>query len=479
MKTAIIIAAEEWRYWYRTKLGAVVALLAFMLICISVLATLTQQSQERDTREMLQLKAEETFRDQPARHPHRMVHYGHYVFRAPTPLAALDPGVDPYTGTVMFLEGHRQNSATFSPSYDGAKAGAFARLTPALAYQLLVPLILIVMGFGVVAREREATTDRQLVTSGISPVSIWLGKTLALGSAAVLMLLPLLIGIALSGSAWEGSFGFFTLYALYLVAWVLIITAISTWSQRTSVALLILLSVWIVLCVLLPRLIASAANVAVPTASQIETDMDVLMALRAVGDGHNANDPAFNKLRANLLEQYGVKRVEDLPVNFRGVVAQAAEADLTKILNEYAEKRMNNQITQNELVNSFAFVSPFLALQSGSMIAAGTDGRTHHRFLREAEAIRFQFVQGLNKAHEKKTTYADDINRSRDKNAERRTRVGTENWRVLKDFRFVADPAMQRLERLAGSITVIVLWILIFAGIGVLGARRLPEVDHG
>jgi len=479
MRSVITIAAQEWRYWARTKLASAIALLALILICVSLLATFSQVTTEKNTRETLQIKAENTFRDQPARHPHRMVHYGHYVFRTPTELAALDPGVDPFTGTVVFLEGHRQNSATFSPSYDGAQAGPFSRLSPALAYQLLVPLVLIVMGFGLVSREREAATDRQLVSSGISPASIWLGKTLALSGVAFLLLLPMLGGAMLTDSEWRISLSFLMLYSLYLLAWVCIISAVSTWSHRSSVSLLILLSLWLVLCTLLPRLVASTASALVPTASQIETDMEVIMALRAVGDGHNANDPAFNRLKANLLEQYGVEKVEDLPINFRGVVAQSAEADLTRILNKYAEKRMAIQFKQTQFAKSFEFLSPFITLQNASMIAAGTDGKTHHRFLREAEAVRFEFVQGLNKAHEQKMTYADDINRSSDTNAERRTRVHPENWRVLKDFRFEADPPEIRLKRLTSSISIMFAWIFLFALIGFLGAKHLPEVNHG
>ena len=373
MSTSTTIAFEEWRYWSRTKLGAVAALLALILVCISVFASLSQQAQEKNTRESLQLKAEETFRSQPDRHPHRMVHYGHYVFRTPTALAALDPGVDPYTGTVMFLEGHRQNTAAFSPSYDGAQAGPFSRLTPALAYQLLVPLVLIVMGFGVVAREREAATDRQLVTSGISPVSIWLGKTIALLGVAILMLIPLLIGVLISDSVASLGLGFFTLYASYLITWVLIITAISTWSRSTSVSLLVLLSIWTALCVLSPRLVASTASLSVPLQSQIETDMDVLIAKRHMGNSHNANDPAFEKLKADLLEKYQVEQIEDLPINFRGAVSRIGEADSSVILNEHAEKRMANQVSQTDFIKSFEFISPFLILQSASMIVAGTD----------------------------------------------------------------------------------------------------------
>ena len=59
--------------------------------------------------------------------------------------------------------------------------------------------------------------------------------------------------------------------------------------------------------------------------------------LREVGDGHNAGAPQFMQLRANLLVQYDVERVEDLPVNFRGVVSEVAEADVTEVMNRFAE----------------------------------------------------------------------------------------------------------------------------------------------
>ena len=479
MRSAFSIAVQEWRYWSRTKLSGAVSIIALVLICVSVFATSSQVSKERDTRESLQIEAQETFRDQPARHPHRMVHYGHYVFRTPTPLAALDPGVEPYTGTVMFLEGHRQNSATFSPTYDGAQAGPFSRLSPALVYQLLAPLILIVMGFGMVSREREASTDRVLVASGISPISMWLGKTTALLGVALLLLIPLILGAFFARAGFTVTLAFIALYLLYFVAWVLVITAVSSWSQRSSVSLLILLSTWLVLCALLPRVIVSASNAVIPNNSQIESDMDVVFALRSVGDGHNANDPAFNRLRANLFEEYGVSEVEDLPVNFRGMVAQTSEAKMTKILNEYAEKRMANHRKQTQFVKSFEFLSPFVALQSASMIMAGSDGNTHQRFLREAEALRFEFVQGLNNAHAHQMSYEDDINRSRDSEANQRARINADNWRVLNDFHFHADPAPVRLERVSSSIGIVGIWILVFAIAGFLGARRLPELDHG
>ena len=112
------------------------------------------------------------------------------------------------------------------------------------------------------------------------------------------------------------------------------------------------------------------------------------------------------------------------------------------------------------------------------MMTAGTDNQTHHRFLREAEAIRFQFVQDLNQVHSEKMAYSDDINRSSDSDAERRTRIDPENWRILKDFEFHAAPATQRLAQLAPSLLVISLWVIVAGSIGWLGARRLVEVNR-
>ena len=145
MQTVLLIAQEEWRYWLRSRLGVFAGGVLLLIVLASLFSTIAQVETERSTRENFQLSAEETFREQPPRHPHRMVHYGHYVFRSPAPLAIIDPGVDVHTGTIMFLEGHRQNSAVFSPGYAAAQAGPFSELTPAFAYQILVPLLLLII----------------------------------------------------------------------------------------------------------------------------------------------------------------------------------------------------------------------------------------------------------------------------------------------------------------------------------------------
>jgi ABC-2 type transport system permease protein len=223
----------------------------------------------------------------------------------------------------------------------------------------------------------------------------------------------------------------------------------------------------------IPRIGVTSASVTLPTEGKILTDMRMNDDLRKLGDGHNAADPAFAKLRANLLAQYNVSRVEDLPVNFRGVVASKSETDLTETLNAYAEKRMQWERAQAAHLSAYGWLSPYLAISIASRALAGTDLETHHRFLREAEMVRYDFVQGLNKVHIEKLSYVNDINRNNGEEGWKRARVDATNWQVLNDFRFKPDSAIDRVSRSAPKLTSLLLWFLALVGIGLLAARRL------
>ncbi len=482
MQSVLIIAKEEWRYWRRSRLGVLAGLALLLLVIASTISTVVQVESERALRENFQTSAEDTFKEQPDRHPHRMVHYGHYVFRAPAPLAIIDPGVDVHTGTIMFLEGHRQNSAVFSPQYAAAQAGPFAQLTPAFAYQILVPLLLIIIGFATISREREGKTDYLLVTSTVSPIELWLGKTLALSTVALVALIPLGIALILAVLQGEGVgivVVFLLGYVLYLVCWSSLITAVSAWTRRSALSLSLLLASWILLCVIMPRLAGTVANTALPLDGKIVKDMEVTRALREEGDGHNANDPAFQQLRAQILAQYNVEHIEDLPVNFRGIVASNSEATLTDILNEFADERMAQELAQSNLVRWMSPLSPALAAKAFSVQLASTDLKQHHRFLRDAEALRFDFVQKLNELHVHELSYADDIRRSEGEEGNKRARVSAENWRLLATFPWQPNATSDRLLESLPQLLILFFWWMGATFFGVSGTKRLFREKNG
>ena len=428
------IAKDEWRYWFRSRLSLSAIIAASLLLVASLVNTAQQVQTESATREGFQQEAVKTFESQPARHPHRMIHYGHYIFRTPTPLSVIDLGVDASAGTVMFLEGHRQNSTVFPPNYSNAYAGQLADLSPAFAYQMLVPLLLIILGYASISRERELGTEIVLYSIAVTPMRLWLGKTLALGASAVITLTPLVVGLSFAVSegepVWTAAYMFLG-YATYLLTWVFIITATSAFCERSASAFTTLLGIWIVLCVISAPLASSIAETGKSYEGKVASDIAVQQALRGTGDGHNEADIAFNQLRAELLRQYEVKSVENLPFNIRGIISLNAEETQTKILNRFSDQRMQQAKAQTQVIYWLGLLSPTLALKNFSVNIAGTSLSEYQRFQRQAERVRFDFVQKLNTMHAEQLTYDDDIKRSIDPLSEQRTRIDSHHWKIL------------------------------------------------
>lgn len=462
MLEIFIVAKDEWRYWLRSKIAISVLTVGLILTLSSVIVTSVNMMELSHTRQESQNTAQDTFVDQPDRHPHRMVHYGHYAFRSPSPLSVLDPGVDAYTGNSIFLEGHRQNSAMFADQRQGTALTQLGSLSPAFVIQVLAPLLLILIGYSCISREKESQTLTYILAQGTSGWHLTMGKGLALMSIVGLILLPLLISAITTfyqGESATAIFSFLLGYALYLSVWVLLILIFSSVLSKNSESFMALVFIWILFCIVMPRVASTTAATTIDSPGKLETDFTVIEEIRKLGDGHNAADPAFEKLKKSLLVKYNVGSIEQLPINFRGIVAEKSEADLTAVLNRFAEQRMSSELLQTNISRNFGWLSPMMAVRSLSMMVAGTSIETHHRFLREAESLRFDFVQGLNKLHAQQLNYQDDINRNKDEQATQKARISAENWQVMQDFNFIVDDPTVRLQRSTPAFLQLFLWI--------------------
>jgi ABC-2 type transport system permease protein len=136
---------------------------------------------------------------------------------------------------------------------------------------------------------------------------------------------------------------------------------------------------------------------------------------------------------------------------------------------------MAAETRQAERLSAHGWFTPMLALADASRAVAGTDLRHHHRFLQEAEALRYAFVQGLNRVHSEQLAYADDIRRSSDAEAERRTRVAASNWQLLERFRFEPDAASARIAQARPQALMLLLWCGgLVAALAWVGGRLRP-----
>lgn len=447
------IAREELRWLWRNGLTRAAALLMLALLLTATLAAFEQRDAQEAARARAQATSDQAFLDQPERHPHRVVHYGQFALRPLGPLAFFDFGVDAYSGRLLYLEGHRQNSANFGDARQSSLLLRFGQLSPAFVLQLLAPLLIVFMAHAAIARERSAGSLRALRVQGLSVGQIVLGKLLAHSGVALALAAPALLALILIGAA-HAAFGasvlLAVLYALYLLGWVLLTLLASLLAPRPREALLAGLSLWALLCVALPRLGADTITAATPLPTRVATDIGVQKALAAIGDSHNPDDPHFSAFRQAVLQRYGVDRIEDLPVNYSGIVMQEGERLTSELFEQEAEAVQQLERAQSAQLAMLGWVSPLLALRPASMRLAGSDPDTHRAFLAQAEAHRYAFVQALNVLH------AERIHRVNDRDQ----KLSREDWRALPRFEFVA-PVRGLDSALLMALSALGLWLLL------------------
>lgn len=477
MSVTRLVARDEVRLMLRNRVAVIAFALLVLLTLVAVLSAWSHQRANADLRARHQHKAQHAFDAQPDRHPHRVVHYGHFIFRPLGPLAAFDPGVDAFTGSSMFLEGHRQNTANFGDVRQSSLLVRFGQLTPAFVLQVVAPLLLIFLGYGALARETERGTIRVLMLQGASRGQVVRGKLLALGTVALLAGLPAMIGllaIASQPGALALPIAVIALsYAAYLALWVVLIVLVSALVRRSRDALLALVTLWAVAVVLLPRVAPDVASAAVPLPNRLQTDVAIARDLRRMGDSHNPNDPHFADFKRSILAKYGVTRIEDLPLNYKGLLGMEGERLTSELFDQHARQSHRAQERQNALVAAVGMLSPAIALRSLSMAAAGTDFAGHRRFLEQAEAYRYTLVQRLNRMQAEAVSYGDDT--ATDADADRRKRVSASNWGRMADFAYRAPSGATLAAGPLPGLAIVLGWLAIAAALLAWATRKLGE----
>ena len=475
MSAAMRIAREEWRLLRRNRVAVIGLALLLVLAVVATFTALDSRRTAVEERAAHQTQVDREFEAQPDRHPHRMVHYGHFVFRPLNLLAAFDPGIDAYTGHTLFLEGHRQNSANFGDVRQSSLLLRFGQLTPAFVLQVLAPLLLVFVGHATLAREREAGTLRVLLAQGVTPGQIALGKAFALSGTALLMLVPAFVALGRIGIEAPGlavsALALAAGYAVWLLVWALGIVAASAFFKRGRDALLTLLAAWAIGVVFLPRVAAEIAAAADALPTRFETDIAVARDLAALGDSHNPDDPYFAEFRKKTLKAHGVSRIEDLPVNYKGLVGMEGERLTAGLFARYADEAFERQHAQLRRVDDFALLSPVIALRRLSMAASGTDQHSYRHFVESAERHRYRLVQDLNRMQAEKLSFAGDRS-SRD------NRIGRAHWHGVADFHHEPLAPSRLLRNAAPAALVLLAWLAALAGLLALAVRHLGRATQ-
>ncbi|MGO1541965.1 MAG: DUF3526 domain-containing protein [Luteimonas sp.] len=402
MSGARIVAAQTLRLWWREGRLPVVLVLMLALGALSATLSIQRAAGAKHDRLAAEAVEQETFANQGARNPHSVAHFSRFAFRPLAPTAALDPGIGPYAGVAIWLEAHRQDPANLRAAEDRVELGRFADLSPAWLLQVLAPLLVVALAFDALAGERERGTLPLLLGGGVGARTLLAGNALAL---ALVFGLPLLaLALAQLAAGWAHApagelllrivawtFG----HALYLGAWIALVLAASTWATRARGALVALLAAWTLATLIAPRLAIGAAEVIAPTPAVDAFYAAITRDLREGMDGHNPTDARREAFERRVLDEYGVERIEDLPVSFAGLALQESERYSHLVFDRHFGVLTGAYRAQERWRLLGAIAGPLPALQQVSMSAAGTDVAHHVDFMAQAEAQRREIVRAL------------------------------------------------------------------------------------
>lgn len=378
---------------FKWMLGIVVA-----LSVVAIYISHVHWQEKNLQRELAQEDARSLWLAQGATNPHNAAHYGTYAFKPQFPLSLIDPGVEKFTGVSIFLEAHSRNEADNVAAADQTGLSRFGDLTPDFILLFIVPLMIIALGHQSVTKEKEQGTLRIIKTQGISNQQLILGKWL--GNYAPVAILTTIIFILAALFIRQIDWKFVaTMWLVYLAYFAIvnsITLVISSFLNNSGISLVILLAIWIVSCLAVPKTASSFTNEKHPYPTRQEFDAAVAEDKKKGLDGHDPWSEASKKLEQETLQAYEVSKLEDLPFNFDAFRMQKGEEHEAAIYFKHNEKLKEVHQKQTQVYRSLAFLSPFLPTRFLSMSLASTDYSTHWNFADAAEKHRVEMQRVLN-----------------------------------------------------------------------------------
>jgi len=423
--------------------------------------------------EKAQAESRESWENQGSRNPHSAAHFGVYAYKPKMPLSLVDSGLDTYTGTNIWVEAHYQNPARGRPIEDATALQRFGELTAAVVLQLLLPLVIIFLLFDAFAGERVSGTLRQVMSVGVSRRSLVFGKALGLLAALLLLLIPaVVVGVAAVAFATSNSLLVESLprflllcisYLLYFGAFIGVGLAVSAWAGSTRTSLIVLIGFWIFACLLLPRAANDVAERLHATPASAEFWARVDKDMKEGIDGHDPANKKTKELEQQLLAQFKVEKVEDLPINFNGISLNAGEEYAAKVFDKHYSALWQTYYGQESVHKGSGILSPFLPIRSVSMALAGTDLSHNEHFTGAVEQYRREFNRFLNLYFAENSTTKDGYKYAANRDL----------WDRSPEFAYSAPDTNWVVSRQLFSFALLLAWCFGGFGLAIYAASRM------
>ena len=310
----------------------------------------------------------------------------HRIFLPPQPLASLVSGISNDIGRTIEVEGRGELKAHDSRFNDEPIYAVFRFLDLQFLFGIVLSLFAILLGYDAVCGEKERGTLRLSFANPVPRATYIAGKLIgAFVALAVPLILAFLVGalilpmlsVPLAGTDWIKLILIILTGLLYFGVFLTLSIFISALTHRTSSSFLLLLVIWVVSVLIVPRasVLLAGRAVDVPSVDEIQAQKSRFNSQLWQEDKKKMSEfrPEKSEDMEKMMNQFN-KFMDELS-NER----DAKEAEFSGRLNE---QRYNRQKVQERLALNLARISPMTSMTCAASELAGTSLRLKNRYIR-------------------------------------------------------------------------------------------------
>lgn len=320
----------------------------------------------------------------------------HRIFLPPQPLEALVTGISYDIGRTTAIQGRGELTATDSRFNEDPIFAIFRFLDLGFIFQIVISLFAILLGYDAISGEKERGTLRLAFANAVPRATYILGKLIgsfmALAVPLIIaiglgsLLLPLL-GVPMSASDWVRLSLINLAGLLYFAAFLTLSVFISSVTQRSSNSFLLLLVIWIVAVMIVPRasVLMAGRYVDVPSVDHIASQKSMMRAQQ--WQEHRGDFTSFKPSDTDDPD-----KMMDEMNRFMEDRADERDKKMLEFTSRLNEERFNRQQVQQRLAFNLARISPAASLRFATAALAGTslDLKNHYH----DEAMDYQAIYG-------------------------------------------------------------------------------------
>lgn len=385
------------------------------------------------------------------------------IYLPPQPIEALVSGVSNDIGRTIEIKNFGELKAQDSLYGNDPIYAIFRFMDLDFIFTVILSLFAILFAYDSINGEKERGTLR-LTLSYAVPRDIYIsGKIIGSFLALIIpLMIPLLIGALLlpvfgaqmDGAAW-GKLSMVIIAGILLTGSFLTLSVmVSSITQKSSSSFLILLVVWIMAVMIIPRLsvITSGAFVKVPTVAEMNSQKGKLQTQL-----WNEEKKSFSNFKAPA----GATMEETMSALNKYIKnnSEARENKIMQLANRLNEERTNKEMQLEHLAFSFARLSPVAVFSFAAQEAVGTSLKLQEDLQKAALDYRTVYNKFMNDKTGGKANDAVRMYTSKQGDGETPKTINT---REIPEFVFASSSAAQNLAGVFPEMGLLVLFNIIF-----------------